>query len=266
MQERHHNKQQYFREQARTTDQYVIPFIEEVRPVRAGMRVLEIGCGEAGNLKPFLERGCHCVGVDLSPHRIALAKSFFEGHPQRAHLKLYAEDIYKAKPLLSEPYDLLIMRDVIEHIPDQERFMAYVKAFLQPDGLFFLGFPPWYMPFGGHQQICAHRILSKLPYYHLLPNPLYRQLLRWGGEPESRIAELMDIKATGISIDRFLRIVRREGYRIARQQAYLIQPNYETKFGLKPRRQSPLIEALPGLRNMVTSALYIVLQPPAIRC
>jgi len=261
MQERHQNKRQYFEEQARTTEKFVIPFIESVRPLRTGMRVLEIGCGEAGNLMPFLERGCQCVGVDLSPHRIQLAESFFSGHPNRDRLELYAEDIYEARSLLAEPFDLILMRDVIEHIPDQKRFMGYVKAFLKPDGLFFLGFPPWQMPFGGHQQICAHPLLAKLPYYHLLPSPVYRRILQWGGEPDLRIQELLEIKATGISMERFKRIVEGEGYRVLKEQAYLIQPNYETKFGLKPRKQSAVVAALPGIRNFLTSALYILLAP-----
>ena len=57
MQERHRNRKLYFDEQVQTTERYVIPYIEAVYPLHEGLRVLEIGCGEGGNLKPFLDRG-----------------------------------------------------------------------------------------------------------------------------------------------------------------------------------------------------------------
>jgi len=58
MQERHTNLQQYFNEQAITTRKFVIPYIESLKAVTKGVRVLEIGCGTGGNLVPFLDAGC----------------------------------------------------------------------------------------------------------------------------------------------------------------------------------------------------------------
>ena len=52
----------------------------------------------------------------------------------------------------SRQFDLILLKDVIEHIPDQERVIPYLKEFLKPGGRVFFGFPPWYMPHGGHQQ------------------------------------------------------------------------------------------------------------------
>ena len=34
------------------------------------MNILEIGCGDGGNLLPFTELGCNTTGVDLSAGRI----------------------------------------------------------------------------------------------------------------------------------------------------------------------------------------------------
>ena len=34
------------------------------------MTVAEIGCGEGGNLKPFLDLGCHIVGIDIAENKI----------------------------------------------------------------------------------------------------------------------------------------------------------------------------------------------------
>jgi len=259
MQKRHSDRKLYYQEQARTMEQHVIPFIESVRPLEGNARILEIGCGEAGNLLPFLDKGYYCTGVDLAANRIGNAEKFYADHPRRKNLNLIVANIFGAESLLPEPFDLIFMRDVIEHIPDQERFMGFVKRFLKPNGLFFLGFPPWQMPFGGHQQVLQHKWLSKVPYFHLLPSKLYRTILEKAEESPNKVNELMELKETGISIDRFDRIIRKEGFHVLRKQLYLIQPNYETKFGLKPRKQVALISSIPGVRNFFTSAAYYLL-------
>lgn len=264
MQDRHRDRQRYFQEQAVTTERYVIPFVSPFLELGPGSRVLEVGCGEGGNLLPFLELGCECVGVDLNTAQVDRARAFFADHPQSELLQLRAEDIYDSSPDRLGTFDFIFLRDVIEHIFDQERFMAYIQAFLRPGGVLFLGFPPWYMPFGGHQQICQNRWLSKWPWLHLLPRGIYHQVLKAAGEPEVIIRELLEIAETGISIERLRGIVRRTGYATLREQLWLVNPNYEVKFGLRPRRQWAFLGALPGLRDFVTTCVYCALRPEPI--
>ena len=61
-------------------------------------------------------------------------------HPHLDKLTLIAEDIYNIEPA---PFDLIILRDVIEHIHNQERFMGFLKRFIAPGGVVFFGFPAW---------------------------------------------------------------------------------------------------------------------------
>lgn len=258
MQERHKNKERYFTEQERTTQKHVIPYLSGVIKTGTQTRVLEIGCAEAGNLKPFLDLGCKVTGIDISCGRIELAREFYANHAKKANLELICEDIYKVD-LKGKTFDLIVMRDVIEHIPNQEVFMGFVKKFLKPEGKFFLAFPPWQNPFGGHQQICSSKFLSKLPYFHLLPRPIYKLILSVFEKNPKRIEGLLEIKDTGISIDRFERILKKENYSIDKRTFYFINPNYETKFGLKPRRQWRLVSAVPWLRNFFTTAAYYVI-------
>lgn len=257
MQERHRSKLQYFEEQALTTQKYVIPYMSELISINEETTVLEIGCGEAGNLKPFLELGCKATGIDISCGRIDLAKQFYETYDKRENLELICSDIYLVNP--TKKFDIIIMRDVIEHIPNQEKFMGFVKQFLKPDGKFFLGFPPWQNPFGGHQQICKNKFLSKIPYFHLFPKSTYTFILKMFGESERTINGLMEIKDTGISIERFERILKRENYTVQKRTYFFINPNYETKFGLKPRKQLGMVASIPWLRNFFTTAMYYVI-------
>ena len=254
MQKRHFDRQQYFDEQEYTTKKYVIPFIGRQHPVTPDVTVLEIGCGEGGNMKPFLDLGCKVTGIDICIPQIEQAEKFYASHPNRENLTLIAEDIYKVGGL-NEQFDIIVMRDVIEHLPDQERFMSFVKRFMKPTGVLFIGFPPWQNPFGGHQQIVGNKLLSHLPWIHLLPRSVYGKLFRWGGtEPTA----LLDIKDTGISLERFDRIVRTEKYTVREKILYVINPNYEVKFKLSSRRLWGLFD-IPYIRNFYTTCGYYLL-------
>ncbi|WP_106831797.1 class I SAM-dependent methyltransferase [Parabacteroides pacaensis] len=254
MQKRHSDRALYFQEQIYTTEKYVIPFIERHKKITADVSVLEIGCGEGGNMKPFLDKGCLVTGIDLSEGKIAAAEDLFANHPLRRNLTFICEDIYKVTHL-NQQFDIVILRDVIEHIPDQERFLPFIRRFLKNDGCVFFAFPPWYNPFGGHQQICKNKYISHTPYIHLLPNFLYRKCLQVAGE---NVEEMLEIKSTGISLERFFRIVKKGGYRIDEAILYFINPNYEIKFGLKPRKLAGLAN-IPYLRNFWTTCGYFML-------
>ena len=94
MQQRHLDKNIYIEEQAYTTEKDVIPYVSDNLNIDKNLNVLEIGCGEAGNLKPFLDMGCKCVGVDLNEKRIAFSKEYYASHPNNKNLTLILEDIY----------------------------------------------------------------------------------------------------------------------------------------------------------------------------
>jgi len=258
MQKRHLDPLQYINEQIITTQKYIVPFIQQVKQIDASLQVLEIGCGEAGNLKPFLDLGCRCTGVDFSTHKIEKGKEFFAAHPFAANIRLISDDIYNTKEFNAQ-FDIIIIRDVIEHIHDQDKFLVLLKDLMTPNGVVFFAFPPWQNPFGGHQQICESKILSSFPYYHLLPVPLYRAVLKLFGENEGKINGLLEIKETGISLERFERLFKKNGYVEKLRTIYFINPNYEVKFGTKPRKLAKFLSEIPYLRNYISTCGYYLL-------
>lgn len=140
MQERHVDGERYFKELAYSTEKYLLPFMEGVRKVVPGMKVLEIGCGVGGNLLPFVERGCRVTGVDLGKERIAQAARLLD--PVRyPGVELIAADIFTVAHLKGS-FDLILVHDVIEHIPDKVRFFELIKEFLRPGGIIFWVFLP----------------------------------------------------------------------------------------------------------------------------
>ena len=256
MQERHSNPQQYFEEQTLTTRKYVLPYVQKSLNIQAGTKVLEIGCGQGGSFIPFLEAGCEVTGIDMNTRSIEFARNFYDGTSLGKNVTLILENIYNLENTLGE-YDLILMRDVIEHIHDQDRFLAYVRRFLKKEGVFVLVFPPWYSPFGGHQQVCQSRYLSKLPYFHILPRGIYEFILKSFGEQPDDLTEIHD---TGISIERFERIIKKYDYEVVNRIIWFINPHYETKFGLKPRKQNAFVASIPFIRNFVSTSSYYTIR------
>jgi SAM-dependent methyltransferase len=255
----HTDKKRYFEMQLENARHYVVPFIEKQRALKPGMRVLEIGCAEAGVLKAFIEKGCVAVGVELDEPRLVSAKEFMAVELASGKISFVSKDIYKVdiQAELNGKFDLVILKDVIEHIHGQEKLIGWMKQFLNPGGLVFFGFPPWYMPFGGHQQVMRSKFLSKLPYFHLLPMFLYKGILKAFNED---VPAFTEIKETGISIERFERILKNTGYQVVQKTHYLLNPIYVYKFGWKPREQVALIRNIPFIRNFFTTCVYYLVQ------
>ena len=256
----HKNRKQYFEMQVNNAAQFVIPFIEQKIKITSGMQVLEIGCGEGGVLKAFINKGCIGVGVELDESRLVNAREWLKEDIGANKIQFISKDIYQVNPAVEFPslFDIIILKDVIEHIHDQKKLMAWMQQFLKPSGAIYFGFPPWQMPFGGHQQLCTHSILSKLPYYHLLPTFLYKFILSIAKQP---VADLLEIKETGISIEKFEKFVLQTNYKILHNIHYLINPIYEYKFNLKPKIQFGFIKAMPWVRNFFTTCVYYLITP-----
>lgn len=256
MQKRHTNRKQYFDELARTCEKYFIPFIENHKQIIPELNILEIGCGEGGNLLPFSKRGCKVTGIDISEIRIDEAKKFFQEENLQANF--LCQDIFTAS--FKEKFDIVIIHDVIEHVLAKKRLLTIAANLLKSNGLIYVGFPPWQMPFGGHQQICHNRIISSLPFIHLLPEKAYKILLEKTGVNRRTIDELMEIKDCRITIEHFKKLVKETNLAQLDEIYYFINPHYESKFGLKPRKTFSLFMAIPVWRNFFTTSYFAILK------
>lgn len=256
MQQRHLNREQYFNELAQTAREHYIGYISRFQPITPTTKVLEVGCGEGGNLLPFAEMGCRVTGIERFPERVEQAQAYFQkkGYSGR----FIADDFLKYKPQTDEKYDLVLIHDVIKHIPDKDSFLEHLKGFVHKDSLIFWGFPAWQMPFGGHQQICRSRLYSHLPFIHLLPVPVYLYLLKANKETTGCINELLDIRKSRITTERFEQLTETHGLSIVDRCLWLVNPHYEQKFHLKPRKLPAALSRIRYIRNFLsTSCFYL---------
>lgn len=257
----HTDKQRYFEMQFLTARDFIIPLLAGFKTLKQGDRVLEIGCAEAGVLKAFLDIGLSCVGIDLNVSRIETARKFHAASLSSNKISFLSKNVYDidVDNDLDGKFDLILLKDVIEHIPHQEQFIPVLKNYLKQGGLIFFAFPPWQMPFGGHQQMCKSKVLAKLPWMHLLPKWIYKSLLKWGGQDEATIREFLEIKETGLTLERFEKIIRNNSFVIKKRVLFFTNPIYKFKFNLNPRVLPGWLASIPFFRNFYTTAAYYVI-------
>ena len=261
MQARHLDRKRYFEESAITSARFYFPYIERFHPITKDSRILEIGCGEGGNLKPFAKAGCSVIGVDMAHIRIEMARHFFAAEGLEGRFE--CDDFLKFPVPREdkEKFDVVILHDVIEHVPDKYAFMDHLRKFMRADGILFVAFPAWQMPFGGHQQICRNRIWSKIPFFHLLPCSWYHFILKkLAGEKDNTIKELLYIKKCRCPIEQFEKVIKTVNLSILNRQLWFINPHYQQKFGLNPKKLCLPISRIPLLRNFCSTSCFYLLK------
>lgn len=201
--------EKHFIEQKKHAESYLIPYFERHLPDFRRFHVLEVGCAEAGFLDALYERGISSAGVELAPHRAALARTM------NPNLEVHVGDIVNPGIVsqLGETFNLVVMRDVIEHIPDRKAVFNNLKKLIKPNGYLYMTFPPRFSPFGGHHQN-GRSLLSKLPYLQLFPPALVRFLGRTFREHPQIVENTVTNFRIGLSIRRFESLCKTEGFRI----------------------------------------------------
>ena len=258
MQNRHTDRMLYFSESAHTSEKYYMPYIRRHIVINASSEILEAGCGEGGNLYPFATLGCHVTGIDISINRIRQANQFY-ADMKGLHYDFINSDMF-GHDFNGKKFDLIICHDVIEHISQKANLLNFFADNLKQEGVTFLAFPPWQMPFGGHQQICHNKLISATPFIHLTGKNVYRSILSAAGERPECIDELLYIRQTRLTIEEFNRLLEPSGLEMADSVSWFISPAYEQKFRLKPRQTWRWIDKLPYVRNFFTTSFFCILK------
>ena len=81
MESRYQDRKRYFDELAETSGSFYLDYVRKFISIGPGTRVLEIGCGEGGNLLPFAQAGCEVTGVDLAEGKIENARRWSDHSP-----------------------------------------------------------------------------------------------------------------------------------------------------------------------------------------
>lgn len=85
-------------------------------------------------------------------------------------------------------------------------------------------------------------------------------MLKYIGEDQSIIDELLDIKKCGISIEKFEKLLKINSYVQIDKCLWLINPHYNEKFNLMPTKLPTLFSKIKYLRNYLTTSCYCITQ------
>jgi SAM-dependent methyltransferase len=109
-------------------------------PIRAGDRVLDLGCGGGRHAFEVYRRGGRVVAFDLDPGELTPVRGMFgamdaEGEaPAGAGADTTAGDATRM-PFGDDAFDRVIAAEVLEHVPDDQRAMRELARVLRPGGL-----------------------------------------------------------------------------------------------------------------------------------
>lgn len=113
---------------SKAADQAVPPLLDAVGAT-AGMKVLDLCCGQGNVSAALAETGCDVSGADFSSAMIALANARVPG---AAFVEADAEDL----PFDDGKFDAVVSNLGICHVPDQQKALSEACRVLKPGGGF----------------------------------------------------------------------------------------------------------------------------------
>ncbi len=243
--------EKHFYEQKDYTKEYLIPYFSKHIPRFTSMKTLEIGCAEGGLIVALKELGLDARGIELSNDRAEL------GNKMAGNSNIIVGDITDPELVtkIGEKFDLIIMREVIEHLHEKERAFNNLYSLLNDGGYLFISFPPKFSPFAGHQQI-GKSFLKAMPYLHLLPVNFLKFLEKKLNENSTYIDEIKLHYSTGCTIKKFESLSRDSNLTPVIKELFLFRPVYARRFGLPTIK----IPGIPLLREMISFGCEALLQ------
>jgi len=96
------------------------------------VRMLDIGCGTGWTSRVYADQGFEVTGLEPSAARAAYA---------RENYGLDIVESYIENAAFEQPFDLIVLRHIIEHFADPVAVLSQVRTFLKPEGIIFVVVP-----------------------------------------------------------------------------------------------------------------------------
>lgn len=236
---------------------FTVEYLKKSNAFSEGSIICEIGSGEGGVAQALVLAGAaEALCTDILEHRLEagqkMANNF--GLNMKYIYHNIMEDEIPADWL--SKFDLVILRDVIEHLENPELALKQILLLLKKGGKLYITFPPYYSPYGGHQQIVRGNIISKLPFIHLFPKRIFKFLVSSG--LDYGIEEVMRLKDYRLTPRSFKKIAKRLNYSISAQDYFLLRPVFKPRFNL-PAFKISFLKKIPGLIDILSLEASFVL-------
>lgn len=136
-------------------------------------RVLDFGCGMGGMSLWYAKHwDCFVHGIDIDSHHITVAEALKEKY-DATNVKF--EEVNILDERIKEPYDIIFLNDVIEHLPlsIMDDILKKLSLLLNPDGQIYVSYPPWESPYASHVYKAV-----KIPWCQFLPDRLVCKMIK----------------------------------------------------------------------------------------
>lgn len=133
-------------------------------------KILDIGSHRGGYSIFFAKAGFHVTGLEPSADRVATSTAAGSLHKVNIH---FMQGDARSMPFPDESFDIILLSNVIEHIPHTEKLLREIHRVMRKKALLYIQFPPFKGIFGGH----IYGKFLPLPL-HYLPEPLAKSLVR----------------------------------------------------------------------------------------
>jgi 2-polyprenyl-3-methyl-5-hydroxy-6-metoxy-1,4-benzoquinol methylase len=246
----------YVAYESMVTDRHLVPLFLSKR-VPLDRPVLDVGCGMGGTAIKLAEAlSLSVTGIDISESYIATARE--AAADANAPVRFHRADVLRDE-LPAGPYGLIVMHDVVEHLPQPEIALKRLLPLSEDGGLLYVSFPPWLGPYAGHHHTCASA-LRFMPYLHAVaPWLLLKLAHRWEEKDQEWFADLRTILETRLSMRKFERMAYSSGWKIRYARTYLLRPEF-LRMGL-PKMSNGWIGRIPWVGELFTTGCEYLLEP-----
>jgi len=199
-----------------------------------GLFVGDFGAHQGGMVDALRESELvqGAIGLELSQEVVASSPFVADDR-----FRLEVADVMSRDTGATE-FGLVLLHDVLEHIPRYESALEAVADSLKEHGHAFVSFPPYYAAFGGHQQLARGRV-RLVPFVHLLPAALFFRLARPDTKDymsaDGALADMVSVRQTRLTLSAAERAFVRTGFEIVDRELFLVRPEYTVRYGMKTR-------------------------------
>jgi len=249
----------YFDYQRRVAKEAILPWLAARLPL-ASIDVADFGSHSGGMIDVLREDGRVRSALGFELNRDVVAESPLRPDPL---FRLTEADLLRLDA--HEEFDLVLACEVLEHVPATAELLRVARRALRPRGHMLVTFPPFWSPFGGHQQL-ASTAVRLVPYLQYAGRYRFLKLARLQDtnymSAETALEDVTSVFATKLTLRRAERAFHAEGFRLADRTLWLLRPEYRVRYGVRPLGAGPL-GTVPVVREaLVTGAYYLLERSP----
>ncbi len=241
--------EKHYFEQRDYAENYLLAYIRKPLPEHRPetFRILLAGCAEAGEIEVLSKYGYTVSGCDIARERIALGKTL---NPEA---DICWGDLTDPASCPQGPFDLVVLRDVIEHITDKAQALKTLSGLLRENGHLFVTFPLKYSPYAAHQQ---NSKLKHYLYLGLYPAGVIRKL---GKRYRQNTGEMLYLKRNALSYRAFRKLIKKE-FTFRVKEFFIFRPIFRLRFDLPILR----MPNLPGIREFALGGEFLLQKKKAV--